>query len=647
MKQNKYKILLFVIASFIVLNTKSQVVVNEYSVSNLDNYIDNYDKFEDWIELYNAGNTIVEIGGYYLSDKNTNPTKWQIPFNTTIHAGEHIIFWASGRDEVKNGHYHTNFKLSQTKQNVEYIVLANPEGDIINELQLEITQLGHSRGRSTDGGENWVLYKFPSAGENNGSGQQYIRYADKPVMNLEAGFYNSNITVTISTNESDSEIRYTIDGAKPSESSSLYVTPIEINETTVIKAKVFSNLDEVLPSLIEFNTYFINENHQLPVISVTGNEIEELLNGNQYLMPFGSFEFFNQQKVRTTFGYGEFNKHGQDSWVNDQRSIDYITRDECGYNYTIQEKLFSLSEREEFQRIILRAAGDDNYPGIDTSAHMRDMFIQKLANKMDLSLDVRKAERFVLYANGIYWGIYSSREKVDDHDFTDFYYDQGKYDLQFLMLWGETWAEYGGEDAFNDWEELYNFITTKDLSDSINYRYVISQYDEKSLVDYIIINSYVVCSDWLNWNVGWWRGKNRVGEHQKWGYILWDEDATFGHYINYTGIPAQSPYVEPCYPEDLDDPWSDPEGHITVLNNLMENEDFYQYYVSRYIDLMNTGFACDSMINMLDSIAAVIESEIPKHTERWGGSTLEWQLNIQKLRDFITTRCNYISIKFY
>ena len=28
-----------------------------------------------------------------------------------------------------------------------------------------------------------------------------------------------------------------------------------------------------------------------------------------------------------------------------------------------------------------------------------------------------------VYLNGQYWGVYDLREKVDDHDFTDYYYD--------------------------------------------------------------------------------------------------------------------------------------------------------------------------------------------------------------------------------
>jgi hypothetical protein len=50
---------------------------------------------------------------------------------------------------------------------------------------------------------------------------------------------------------------------------------------------------------------------------------------------------------------------------------------------------FNLTPRDEFQRIILRAAGDDNYPAAHRtsntgSAHLRDAYIHNLAKAGDL-----------------------------------------------------------------------------------------------------------------------------------------------------------------------------------------------------------------------------------------------------------------------
>jgi hypothetical protein len=395
----------------------------------------------------------------------------------------------------------------------------------------------------------------------------------------------------------------------------------------------------MLSGWLEFNSYFINSEHTLAVISVSAATLDDLLNGNQGLAPFGTFEYFNKNGVRTTIGYGEFNEHGQDSWVHPQRSIDYITRDECGYNYAIRDTLISITDRDEFQRVILRAAGDDNYPGIDSSALLRDMVVQNTAQLNGMNLDVRKGEKCVMYVNGQFWGVYGIREKVDDPDFTDLYYGQDKYHLYFLLLWGGSWAEYGGDAAWADWNELHDFVKYNDMGNQDNFEYVKTRLDYKSLADYIIINSFVVCSDWINWNVGWWRGTNPEGGHQKWGYILWDEDATFNHYINYTGLPSTQPDVSPCFPYNL--PY-DPEEHILLLNLLRNNEEFDQYFKSRYIDLYNTAFKPVNMISYLDELSGKMTPEMPKHIQRWGGSMFEWEYNVQKIRNFINARYDYL-----
>jgi len=640
MKKQIYFFALYILIVFITpLRLYSQLVINEYSVSNLSTVVDNYGNYEDWIELYNGGTTVVDIGGYFLSDDPEEPTKWQFPEGTTIQGHGFVRIWASGRNEVSGNHYHTNFKLSQTKDDPESIVISDSFGITLDALQLEITQKGHSRGRTTNGSTTWGIFTNPTPNATNNNATSYLRYSEKPQMTMTAGFYDDPITVVIFTNEPESVIRYTTDGSEPTSSSPTYVNPISISTTTIVNARTFSTNTQILPGLIDFNTYFINEEHTMTVVSASAAQLDDLLNGNQSLKPFGTFEFFNKEGVRTTFGYGEFNEHGQDSWVHPQRSIDYITRDECGYNYAIREKLIPLTDRDEFQRIILRAAGDDNYPGIDTSALLRDFLVQNWAQKNGMHLDVRKGEKGVLYVNGQFWGVYGYREKVNDHDFTDYYWGQDKYHLYYLMLWGSSWAEYGGQAAWNDWNSLHNFIKNNDMADLENFAFVKSKYDYTSLVDYVLINSFVVCSDWINWNVGWWRGLDPEGGHLRWGYTLWDEDATFGHYINYTGIPGQNPYVSPCFPEGL---WNDPEEHIVVLNKLRANAEFDQYYINRYVDLYNTAFRPEKMIGYLDTIEATMLPEMPQHCQRWGGSVEEWRTNVNKIRNFINIRYSVI-----
>ena len=359
--------------------------------------------------------------------------------------------------------------------------------------------------------------------------------------------------------------------------------------------------------------------------------------------PSGSFEYFNEDGERDAKGYGEFNKHGNDSWAFDQRGLDWITRDEMGYARHVKERFFKGSNRSKFQRLILRPEGNDNYTGSFEGAHMRDMYVHTIAEEANMSLDVRRSEKVVIYLDGSYWGVYSIREKVDDHDYTDYYYGQGKYDIQVIKTWGSTWAEYGGAAATADWNALHNYILTTDLSIQANFDYVDSLLDVKSVADYMLLNSYVVSSDWLVWNTGWWRGLDPAGGHQKWGYLLWDNDNTFGFGVNWTGIPNQEADADPCFQDSLVSPASDPEGHSLMLRSLRANEGFDNYYVSRYADLMNSAFTCDSMLFLLDSIVTHVAPEMARHCTRWGGTHSQWMDNVDTLRQFILDRCPAVS----
>ena len=641
----KTQLLLVCITLLSVCTLSAQVVVNEYSCSNLDQFEDNFFKHEDWIELYNAGTAAVDLHGYFLSDNEDEPKKWMIPTGTTIAAGGFLRIWASGRDGWIENNLHAAFKLTQSKNNPDHIVFTSPGGNTLADITIAKTQLGHSMGRQTNGATAWRIFVNPTPAASNDNAFSGIAYAARPEVSQDGGFFNGSVTIAISSTEPNASVRYTTDGSEPTPSSDEYTTPIEITQTTVLKATTFSNSGLILPSFTQFNTYFIDDTYNLPVISIGSDIVEDLANGNQSLRPQGSIEYFDTDGDRKTRAYGELNSHGQDSWVNSQRSMDWVTRDEMGYNNALKKKIFSRSDRDSYQRVILRAAGDDNYPdasGTSGSAHIRDAYIHNLADRGHMNVDVRRGEKVIVYLNGKYWGVYDIRELPDDHDYTEYYYGQEKYDLQYILTWGNTWAEYGGSEALSDWGDFYSTVYSSNLNNAANYQYLTDRLDVTSLTDYVITNAFTVCSDWLNYNTGWWRGLRPEGGHKKWGYILWDNDATFGHYINYTGIPDTTPYAEPCDVEGLTNSWPDVNGHMRLLNKLRQNPEFDQYYITRQADLMNTVFSCENMLNYLDSIIATIGPEMPRHIERWGGSMLEWQQNVNKLRNFISIRCNQI-----
>ena len=640
------KVLSFVFCIVIGFNSHAQLYINEYSAANFDSYQDNYGEYEDWFEIYNSSTNQIDISGYFLSDKADNPTKWQVPSSFVIPAGGVSIIFCSGRDEIAGGFAHTNFKITQTKNN-ETIILSDPASILIDSITVRPNLKTHSRGRTSDGSPTWSVFVNPTPDATNVGALQ--EYATTPIFSIPSGYYSGSAQVIITSPDPNVTIYYTLDGTAPDNTSNQYSTPITLTQTSVLKAISYSSNPNIPSSFVEYNTYFIDDTHTIPILSISGDQVLDLLDGgwgSTSLEPQGTVEWFNKDGIMLDKGMGEFNKHGNDSWAYDQRGFDYIMRDQFGYNHALQDKLFMTKDRDKFQRVIVKAAANDNYPFSfgGSGAHIRDAYVNHLSQLADLRLDERSTTSCIVYLDGVYWGVYEIREKVDDHDFTDYYYDQDKNNLQYLKTWGGTWIEYGGPQAQTDWDNLVNFITTNPMNVPANYNAAKSQYNTGSLIDYFLLNSYVVCADWLNWNTAWWRGMDPNGDKKKWRYTLWDMDNTFGHGTNYTGIPTQSVNADPCDPSSLNDPGG--QGHIPIWNDLLDNDDFFNDYINRWQDMALGPLSCQSMVDLLDSMIAVIEPEMPRQISTWGGNFATWQSNVQTLRNFILSRCSTMNAGF-
>jgi hypothetical protein len=549
------------------------------------------------------------------------------------------LVFCSNRDISSGTVLHASFDLTQTDG--DEIVIADPDGNIIESVEMFVTQTNHSYGRTTDASATWSVFSTPTPGQANTGG--FSNYASKPTFSVAPGKYPSPITVALSSEGPNEQIRYTTNGSTPNLTSTLYTGPIPISQSTVVRARAFSTPSDILPGFIETNTYFINENSSLPVISLSGGaDLQTLFNGTQ-IEPIGYLEYFESDGTFVDENMGDFDKHGNDSWAYAQRGVDFVSRDDHGYKRRLEHQFFNTTDRTNFRRLILKAAGSDNYPHQTGGAHMRDVFVQKLSELSDLELDERRSTFVSLFVNGQYWGVYDMREKVDDNQYTDHYYgqdyiyrDSDDY-IQYIKTWGSTEAEFGNQPAIDAWQGLVDYIQDNDMALTEHYNYVDSQLNIDSLIDYFVINSYMVNRDWLNWNTSWWRGTNPAGGALKWRYSLWDTDGVLGHYVNYTGIPDQSAEADPCQAEDL--PVG--VGHTQSIKKLIEeNPIVRQRYITRYADLLNTHFSCEQVTQVFDSIVNVIAPEMSRQIARWGGSLSTWQANVQTARNFLLTRCS-------
>ena len=167
-----------------ILPVSSQVIINEYSCSNINGPTDAYGEKEDWIELLNTSGSPVSLTGWYLSDKPTNLTKWPIPSGTIAANGYKMVF-CSKRNTVNGNEYHPNFNLSQTEG--DWIILTNPSLVVVDSFKIiHLTKSDHSIGRTTNGAATFSLFTTPTPNAANANPIPF--YTPKPVFSLAPGF---------------------------------------------------------------------------------------------------------------------------------------------------------------------------------------------------------------------------------------------------------------------------------------------------------------------------------------------------------------------------------------------------------------------------------------------------------------------------
>eukprot|EP01156_Anaeramoeba_ignava_P013208 Anaeramoba_ignava/a506140_4.p1 GENE.a506140_4~~a506140_4.p1 ORF type:complete len:181 (-),score=27.82 a506140_4:58-600(-) len=141
--------------------------INEFLASNDDTNADENGEYDDWIEIYNAGDEDIDLGGYYISDHLDEPLTYQIPKTdaaaTTVKAGGYLILWCD--KETEQGAAHVEIKLSGDGED---IVLTLDDGlTEIDSYTFGPATTGVSTGRATDGGDEWVSFDTPTPGASN------------------------------------------------------------------------------------------------------------------------------------------------------------------------------------------------------------------------------------------------------------------------------------------------------------------------------------------------------------------------------------------------------------------------------------------------------------------------------------------------
>ncbi len=149
---------------YIVGWQRPPLYLNEVMAINTHTEHDEQGEYDDWVELYNAGPTDLDLGGMTLSDNIGDDQVYLLPAGTIVPAGGYLILWA---DDDGAG-THLNFKLSGAGEYVGLFASAAGHYAPIDAVYFPPQSPDVSWGRFPDGGEpSWHEMTTPTPGHPN------------------------------------------------------------------------------------------------------------------------------------------------------------------------------------------------------------------------------------------------------------------------------------------------------------------------------------------------------------------------------------------------------------------------------------------------------------------------------------------------
>ena len=565
------------------------LVINEAVLYNLD-YYEQHHEYYDWVELKNCSDEPVNLADYYLTDSLNDPCQFPLP-EKTLQPGEFYIVFCSGDVSLSTSHCtHAPFAISAEG---EALYLFSSDGSLSDRMFIHDTPYGGSYGRLSDG-SGFYYFDRPSPEKENREGYRSI--AALPETDVPQGVYNDIVELEVEL-LGEGQIYYTLDGSVPDLESQLYTEPLVLDQTTIIRA--ISVVDGKVDSDCASFSYFINEGHSLPVVSLVCEPADMFSagQGGIYANPAvdkevdASVAFFGEE--------GEFASdcavtlHGASSrkmWQKKSFKLIFRSRYGGDLNYDV----FQTGEITSFHSILLRGGG------ISSMHIVRDELGSEVADAVcdsALALDTRYC---VLYINGEYFGVYALREAYSEKYVAD---HTGSHEENVTIARAPV--------KFGELYELFEYIIHHDMTDPECYAYASDRLDMASLANWMALEAYFNNFD-IAGNIRYIKGDV---PDSKWRLALFDLD------ISMTSVYAGWEQVfHPGYQI----------GQVT--NSLRKSPQFRQTVLECASTLYHNGLTDSYMLSVYDDIIAQIDPEMERDCLRWRNSLDLWNWNVQVQR---------------
>ena len=614
---------------------KAQLVINEIMQSNIDCIMDDLNEFPDsWVELYNSGDTPVNLADYKIGSKKSASKAWQLP-NKTVNAHDYVVIFC---DKEENG-LHTSFRLESDDAGSVYLFKGDETVGKEDYVAMPAPNIAY--GRKTDGGDEWGYQATPTPGATN-CGTIYTDVLGSPVFSAEGKVYttNKNIRLTISVPEDAPEgtvIRYTTDGSEPTATSTL---------NRVIRAKLFC--DGYLSPISTTQSYiFLGRDFTLPVISIVTDD--RYLNDAAIGIIANNPNKENKHDWRRPINFEYFDNAGTESALNqlcETRVAGGQSREHALKTLVVYaNKRFGTKRLEyeffpeqkpgitEFKSLMLRNAGND-FGGL----YMRDAIIQRVMGQ-NADLDWQAWQPTVVFINGEYKGMLNIRERSnDDNIFSNYKNNKGKglEDIDMVEISQEnsqmveelkvgTWDNYNAFKAFfhESGHSMAEYASLMDCNEFINI---------------MAMNLYYGNLDFPGNNLVVWRP---IADDGKWRWIAKDTDFGLGLY----GRPADYNTIEwinnPNY--DSGNAWANTSEATMLFRNLMADPDFSREFIDRCAIYMGDFLNESGTREIWDPMADLVKPELIQHRNHYKDPWNWWSQPEQDIQNEINNARNWLS----
>jgi len=583
------------------------LIINEIMNENYSYLAQNGNQYYDWVELYNNSIEYIKLKDYYLTTNSDNLQTYNLP-DIELAPFQYIVIMCSGDSNLTNStYYHAPFKLP-----ISTSLYLSKNNKIVDSLYVADIPNGYSYGRSMTRGFYYI--ETPTPKEKNNTGKPLV--SAMVSMNLIGGVYEQETLEIVLS--STGTIYYTTDGSAPTTKSKIYSGSIVIDKTTVLKTM---NVEEgACASLSSVNTYLLNTNHTLPIVSVSLNQSDfNHLNrdyDNESLEYGGYMELF--EKGIKTGGFCSVQVAGDYGRRLPKKSYYLKFSARFGQN-NLNYQVFENRDCSSYDGLLLRSGSTDAYTQDGTL--LRDIIATSLVDEYT-DVDVQAYKMVVVYINGQYWGVYSLREKINASIVVNHYN---------VPETGMNLVRTGGKTSIGSYRAYYNLrmkAATNDLSKQANYDAFAQNIDAVNFADFWIAEFYTGNFDMKNTRFF----NSPYIEDGKWHTILFDVDYGFKDYELNTNY----------YTRHLTNPNGIGKNvkENDVIRNLFKAKDFQKLWLERLAYNLNNTWNKENVNNRINELVEQINEEMKQDTARWGGLLTyeQWLENISKIKRFVSKR---------